>query len=179
MTRQQVDWQADFDMQERTMRTATTKHAAVEQGSVGTGIQVRPARPEDATRVAELGAQLGYPIDADQAETRVRRLAFAPNHCVRVASVDAAPIAGWIHVFRREGIVHDIDAEIGALIVDVGHRGRGVGSALIQVAADWAAGRGCTALGVRTNVIREDAPAFYKHRGFEMVKQQHVLCRKL
>ena len=72
-----------------------------------------------------------------------------------------------------------VTAEIAGLVVDEERRGAGIGASLVASAADWARARGCRALRVRTNVIRERALRFYEREGFGRLKQQHVLEKPL
>jgi GNAT superfamily N-acetyltransferase len=47
-------------------------------------------------------------------------------------------------------------------------RGRGVGTALVERAAAWAAARGCRLLAVETQNVNVDACRFYARRGFAL-----------
>ncbi len=65
-------------------------------------------------------------------------------------------------------------AEVGGLVVAAGHRGSGVGAALLAAAADWARARGLTRLWIRANLARRGAHDFYPHIGCRAVKDQRV-----
>ena len=43
----------------------------------------------------------------------------------------------------------------------------------------WAEARGCSAIMVRSNVVRERAHAFYQRLGFEVIKTQRVLRKPI
>jgi GNAT superfamily N-acetyltransferase len=127
---------------------------------------IRTAKPSDAEFIAVLSGQLGYPVTPEEMVQRLGGLTDA----------DAVFVAehGWIHVAERRSLESPTHAEILALIVDVKHRGAGVGRALLDRAAAWARERGLAELRVRSNVVREKARAFYERHGFAVVKTQRV-----
>jgi GNAT superfamily N-acetyltransferase len=136
-------------------------------------IELRAPRPEDAVAIADLCAQLGYRVNAD--EIRDRLAAPSPeDSSVVVARLDGR-VVGWLEVGLVRALESGTWAEITGLVVDAATRRRGVGDALVRWAADWARGRGQPRLRVRTNVIRKDAFAFYTRLGFGETKQQRVL----
>jgi GNAT superfamily N-acetyltransferase len=139
---------------------------------------VRAARPEDAPELARLSTQLGYPMTASDAERQLASIAGHPDHALLVAASPDA-LAGWMQVSLTRIFESPVTAEIAGLVVDEARRGSGIGASLVAAAADWARARGCRALRVRTNVIRERALRFYEREGFGRVKQQNVLERPL
>lgn len=143
-----------------------------------TPLAVREARPEDAPELARLSTQLGYPMSAADASRQLELLAGHSDHSLLVA---AAPdrLAGWLQVSLSRIFESPVTAEIAGLVVDEERRGAGIGASLVASAADWARARGCRALRVRTNVIRERALRFYEREGFGRLKQQHVLEKPL
>jgi GNAT superfamily N-acetyltransferase len=140
--------------------------------------RIRGARREDAPRLAALSGELGYPMTADDAVRRLADLESHGDHALLVAETDGR-VAGWIQVCLPRIFETPKSAEIAGLVVDSAERGRGVGRDLVAAAAGWAAERGCVAVRVRTNVIRERAHAFYVREGFLEVKTQKVLEKKL
>ena len=146
--------------------------------SDATSFAVRPARGGDAEDLARLSTQLGYPMTARDAETRLDAIADHPDHALLVAD-SGAGVAGWLQVSLPRIFETPPAAEIAGLVVDETRRGGGIGAALVAAAADWARGHGCRALRVRTNVIRERALRFYEREGFGRIKAQHVLERPL
>ena len=68
-------------------------------------------------------------------------------------------------------------AEIGGLVVAATHRRQGIGRALADAAGQWARSMGHGRVRVRTNVIRQEAAAFYGSLGFDLRKQQKVFER--
>ena len=58
-------------------------------------------------------------------------------------------------------------AKLAALVVDVSHRGQGVGSALVEAMEAEARARRCELLFLTTAARRDDAHAFYRQVGLE------------
>ena len=140
--------------------------------------RIRRARPEDASRLAALSGELGYPMTAEDAVGRLADLEARGDHALMVAE-DNGRVAGWIQVSLPRIFETPTSAEIAGLVVDAAERGKGLGRALVAAASGWAAERGCVAVRVRTNVIRERAHAFYVREGFLEIKTQKVLEKKL
>lgn len=148
--------------------------------TLGNGpLRVRTARPEDADRIKELADQLGYPRSVEQFRTGVAQLGEDENHVILVAESDAGQVVGWVHAYVRASLLSEFAAELGALVVDETLRGNGIGRELTRRAEAWACRRGCRSIGVRTNVLREDAYRFYTSAGYDLVKSQRVLRRAL
>lgn len=141
-----------------------------------TQAHVRPARSADAKFLADLATQLGYPTTEPEILSRLEQLQGRDQHAVLVAE-QGDQVVGWIHIFGAYRLESGAFAEIGGLVVDRAFRASGAGRALVQAAAEWARGQGFQHLRVRTNVIREDAHAFYLHLGFSNAKWQAVLSR--
>jgi GNAT superfamily N-acetyltransferase len=137
-------------------------------------LEIRPARPADAERLAALSVELGYPMTAAEATERLAPLSAHPDHAILVAAA-GGHVDGWIQVSLPRIFETPQRAEIAGLVVDSAARGRGIGRELVAAAADWARERGCAGIRVRTNVVRERAQAFYRREGFRELKKQMVL----
>jgi GNAT superfamily N-acetyltransferase len=135
---------------------------------------VRWALPEDAERLAALSTELGYPMTPEEAAARLRELTGHPDHAILVAESDGC-VAGWVQVSLPRIFETPARAEIAGLVVDETARGRGIGRELVAAAVSWARDRGCLAIRVRSNVVRERAHAFYRREGFGGIKTQVVL----
>lgn len=118
---------------------------------------IRPASPEDATVIALLATQLGYPNTPEEIATRLQDVLAQPGSEVLVALDDDGTVIGYGHVFGAHRVDSNPFAEIGALVVDETRRSRGTGAALVA----WAIEQGYREMRVRSNVIRERAHAFY------------------
>lgn len=140
---------------------------------------IRPATDADAERLAALCGQLGYPASPDQVRLRLERLLADGDHALFVAQTAEGRAVGWVHVFVRQLLVLDRHAELGGLVVDEGYRGRGTGRLLMETAEDWASGRGCEALYVRSNVVRERAHRFYEGIGYGLIKRSCLFLKDL
>jgi GNAT superfamily N-acetyltransferase len=133
----------------------------------------------DVDRLAVLCEQLGYPSTPAQVHQRLGQVLQDEDQAVFVAEGVAGQVVGWVQVFGRQLLVVDRHAELGGLVVDEGHRGRGVGPQLMEQAEDWARARGCEALYVRSNVVREGAHRFYEGIGYAQIKTSRVFLKDL
>ena len=128
---------------------------------------IRHPNPGDATDLAALLGQLGYPADAAEVPSRLR--AFAPgSHAVawvaelegRVVGVATAHVIAAIHK-------PDAVAMLTALVVAESARGHGIGRALVLAAERWAVEQGASAISLTSAVRRTEAHAFYKRLGYD------------
>lgn len=142
-------------------------------------MKIREARFSDAQVLAALSGQLGYPMQPEEAEDRLRMLQISETDAVLVAESKEGKVIGWIHLCGALRFETGPYAEIAGLVVDEAWRSQGAGAALVEAGADWAAGRGYQTFKVRSNVIRERAHIFYERLGFTRSKTQVVLVRRL
>jgi GNAT superfamily N-acetyltransferase len=147
----------------------------------GTAIKIRKARRGDAERIAQLTGELGYPATAAQIAVRLRHLTPVSKHAVFVAETPEAGtgVVGWVHVSVSHLLESDVRAEVNGLIVADGQRSVGAGAKLLEAAEEWARGRGCRGMNVRSNVIRERAHKFYERQGYEHYKTQKAFRKPL
>src|SRR5262252_5138644 len=90
---------------------------------------IRDARDADAQAIAALLTQLGYPSDADAVEERLDRVWVVGDRVI-VAEVEG-DVVGVVHLQVTPALERERPAgKIGALVVDEGHRGQGIGRAL-------------------------------------------------
>ena len=136
--------------------------------------RVRPALLTDAGRIAVLSGQLGYPSSAASVGRRLRNLLARRDHAIWVAENDGGNVAGWIHVFVKQLLESDREVEIGGLVIDEIFRGQGVGKALVERAERWAKARRLKSVYVRSNIVRNDAHAFYQKLGYKVIKTQNA-----
>ena len=140
---------------------------------------IRPARAGDYEKMAVLAGQLGYPSTAAQIEARFAPMENSSMYALFVAEDAASDLVGWISTYLFRSMAMDCFAEISGLVVDENNRSRGVGKLLLKAGEDWARAQGCSRLSVRSNVSRERAHRFYARNGFEQVKTQVCLSKKL
>ena len=128
-------------------------------------------RINDAKAVNRLSHQLGYPLATDETTANIEAVISSPDHVAFVA-VFNNQVVGWIgasQAFMIEVMPH---CEINGLVIDKDFHGKGIGKLLIEKVKEWAREKGNKKLGLRCNVRRVEAHAFYKHLGFKDLKQQ-------
>jgi GNAT superfamily N-acetyltransferase len=141
-------------------------------------VTVRAASPDDAAQLAELSGQLGYPAQPEEMKRRLARVKPNDDHAILVAEQQGG-VVGWVHVFLYHSIENGTRAEVGGLVVDERCRSQGVGHQLLARAEQWASEKGCRAIGLRSNVIRERAHAFYEREGYRVIKTQKTFRKDL
>jgi GNAT superfamily N-acetyltransferase len=134
--------------------------------------QIRVAMSQDYARMAELADELGYPAKVEQLAQRMGRIKESSEHAVFVAQLSSGEITGWIGVFVYHAVEIDARAEVSGLVVDERHRSQQIGLRLLERAERWAREKGCTAVALRSNVIRQRAHRFYERNGYEHLKTQ-------
>ncbi|MGH9488278.1 MAG: GNAT family N-acetyltransferase [Terriglobales bacterium] len=141
-------------------------------------VSIRPPRPGDEDRIAELAGQLGYPSSGPQVRQRLQDLTSRAQACVRVAELDGE-LSGWI----AASVMHCLECvpipEITGLVVDERRRSSGIGAALLTAVEAWARASGYGALTVRSNIVRVRAHRFYLRHGYTVVKTQRCFQREL
>lgn len=148
------------------------------QASEG-AVHARHPTRRDAERLAELATQLGYPSTPEEVVARLAAIEKDSGHAIFVAENSTGEIHGFAHVFVMRTVESEQRAEIGGLVVDERCRSRGIGRALVAHAEEWAREHGCEAIGLRSNVIRERAHAFYERLGYRHVKTQKAFRKTL
>jgi GNAT superfamily N-acetyltransferase len=139
-------------------------------------IELRRARRGDVARIVELIAadQLGATRDGiADADDLARYLdAFdaidADASELLVVAVDGDEVVATMQVSFLPGLARrgSLRAQIDAVRVASGHRGRGLGDAMFRWAIDEARRRGCSLVQLTTDKSRADAHRFYARLGF-------------
>ena len=129
---------------------------------------IRRVRLDDATEVAALLVELGYP-DNSVDDVR-RRLAMWTQEAAGVVliaegggQVVGAVAVAAIPYLEREGRW----GRIVALVVAAGRRGQGIGRRLVEAAEEAAGGLGCVAMEVTSARGRTESHPFYRSLGYE------------
>ena len=138
---------------------------------------LREATVADASAIADLAAQLGYSVTADEIIDRLNHLP-SESETVVVALVDSK-VCAWMQVGVALSIESAPFVEIRGLVVDETFRSSGIGSQLVVFATKWALTKNVATLRVRSNSLRTDTHAFYQRRGFDVSKQQKVFTLHL
>jgi GNAT superfamily N-acetyltransferase len=147
-------------------------------GTHDRAITVRMMEPNDAVGVAELCAALGYPTTTGHVSERVAMLTASARDVLLVAD-DGTTVVGWVHGFVSMLLETDVFVEIGGLVVAESMQRRGVGRLLMIAIEQWAVGRGCQHVRLRSNVVREGAHRFYESLGYRQMKTQYTFAKEL
>ena len=142
-------------------------------------IRIRKAVLEDASSLAILSNQLGYPTSAAEIIKRLPKIQRMEDEALFVAVSQEKNILGWIHVLMSYRLVVDPFAELGGLVVADGYRGQGIGKSLLMKAEDWAKERGLDTFRIRARSTREGAHHFYLKMGYQLWKDQKVFEKQL
>jgi RimJ/RimL family protein N-acetyltransferase len=143
---------------------------------VSAGFEVRRARPGDAARLVELAEAVasepeGWLVtdgawrSAGDERRYLRTVARYPHAAVFVAEADEDVVAR-LSLARDPHPASSHVADLG-LMVAASHRRRGIGSALLATAVDWARGAGVRKLELHVFPHNEAAVALYERFGFE------------
>ena len=138
-------------------------------------VAIRPARPEDAAQLVELGSAVGAEDGAwllttdgwrSVADERryLRALKRYPHAAVFVAEA-AEGIIGRLSIARDPHPASHHVADLG-LMVAAGRRRQGVGTALMAEATAWARGAGVRKLELHVFPHNDAAIALYEKLGF-------------
>lgn len=141
-------------------------------------VRIRRARIADASCLATLAGELGYPTAAREMKKRLDRVLRQASHIVLVAEKDG-DVIGWLHLSVSPLLDVPMRAEINGLIVAEGKRSAGAGAKMLTVGEQWARRKRCTGMSVRSNVIRERAHAFYERQGYEHYKTSKAFRKPL
>ena len=129
-------------------------------------VEIREASVADASAMARLCVQLGYPAESNAMPERLQRLARDPNARALVAT-QGERVVGLLTVHLRDTINHEAPiGQITLLVVDEAIRSRGAGRALVEAAEAWARSRGTRRITVTTALDRGGAHAFYEKIGY-------------
>jgi GNAT superfamily N-acetyltransferase len=140
----------------------------------GSEFEFRLATPSDATAIAALVTQLGYPTAGPEMQGRLARLLSHPEHTMVVAQ-SAGEVVGMAsaevgHALESDGTY----GRITALVVDERWRGRGLGRLLMQRMERWCRERGAHRLTLTSGDHRVDAHKFYEAIGYRSTGRRFV-----
>ena len=127
----------------------------------------------DVKPVAELSAQLGYPVSEIELQDRFLRITATNGNGIFVALNNAQTVIGWMHVHVVDRLEVGCYADIGGIVVDETMRGRGAGRALMLCAETWAREQGFDRVKLSSGAHRIDAHAFYEHIGYSNIRTSY------
>lgn len=142
-------------------------------------VKIRRAHQADASRIAELSGQLGYPTTRRAMAGRLRSALRQKSGACFVAETKEDGVVGWAHVSVTPMLEVERRAELNGLVVDEKVRSQGAGWRLLRAAEAWARQKRCKGISVRSNVLRERAHGFYERHGYEHYKTQNAFRKKL
>jgi len=153
----------------------------------GLSLAIRPARPEDASTLVELGSTIGREEGAwllntsgwrSVAEERryLRALKRYPHAAVFVAEADGR-LVGRLSLARDPHPSSQHVADLG-LMVAARHRRRGIGRALLEQAVAWAREADVRKLELHVFPWNEPALKLYEGFGFEREGLRHAHYRR-
>lgn len=140
--------------------------------------QIRPACLSDASELARLSSELGYPASESERASRLQAAQRLPPSFHRGAT-NASGLLGWIVAELRLVLESGEIIEISGLVVDTNQRQKGIGRALLAGAEQWGKNRGITTAWVSSNITRTGSHHFYERTGFIRTKTQHQYCKLL
>jgi GNAT superfamily N-acetyltransferase len=129
--------------------------------------ELRPAGLADAPAIARLLTQLGYASTEVQAAKRLASILHRPDWITLVAA-QGREVVGFAGLELAPSYTDDASvARIVTMVVDEGHRGRGIGALLVGALEARATAMGAGKIVVASALQRADAHAFYENLGYE------------
>lgn len=140
---------------------------------------IRSMTAGDASDVAALSGQLGYPTTAAQVRERLEAISQTPDNVSFVAERNGV-VVGWVNVFGVHLLASPASfAEIGGLVVDTNERRQGIGRQLMAHAEAWAAAQNYGHLRLRSGLHRTDAHHFYESIGYTLARTSLMFRKEL
>ena len=141
-------------------------------------VSIRIARASDADAIARLTAQLGYDVPLSAVQTRLDSILLRSDQRLLVAE-DSGDSMAWLHAMIVECLETDRFVTIAGLVVESGHRRRGVGRLLMRHAEQWADEQGCRVVRLWSSAGRAAAHRFYEGVGYTNIKTQYSFAKGL
>jgi len=134
---------------------------------ISDSLEIRLATADDAPALGRLLTQLGYPTEAAEIPDRLEKLYARPGTVALAAEV-GGKVVGCVTVHLFQALhTSEPTAWLTAVVVDEDVRGKGVGSALVRRAEEWAMQHGAHRISLTSALRRKEAHEFYKARDYE------------
>lgn len=128
---------------------------------------IREYEKEDISDIYELlRNELGKNVSVETLENRIDKMLGDSNYKIFVAQIDNETV-GFIGV--HFGLAFEIDGKVMriiALAVKEDYQHKGIGTALVKEAEEYAKHSGVTVIGVNSGLPRLTAHKFYEKQGF-------------
>jgi GNAT superfamily N-acetyltransferase len=130
-------------------------------------VQLRPIRRQDASRLADLLGELGYPTTEAAVHERLDYWLDDPASWL-IGAVDDGDLVGVAALHVKPMLeVTGKAGRLGALVVDERYRSRGVGQSLVTAAEEQARAAGCVKMEITSSRYRTRTHEFYVLLGYE------------
>jgi GNAT superfamily N-acetyltransferase len=139
---------------------------------------IRRMAESDLEAASPLMEQLGYALTAAELRRRYLAVMNADGHALLVGEREGHLVA-LLHVYARPALDKPPEAIVQALVVASNGRRGGVGKALMARAEAWARERGFTSLALSSQIARDQAHAFYKALGYDIVATSHLFRKTI
>ncbi|MDI9238713.1 GNAT family N-acetyltransferase [Lysobacter sp. LF1] len=135
-------------------------------GSDEAAVRVRAAELGDASDVAHLLAELGYPCSRDEAAERIAVVRHDPRQHLLLAE-DDGDACGLVSLYTLYSVVHGCElARITGLVVLPDRHGRGIGRRLLKEVESISRRSGVRRIEITSSPNRTGAQAFYRRCGY-------------
>jgi GNAT superfamily N-acetyltransferase len=141
-------------------------------------VTVRPATLQDATAVAALSGELGYPVGVETLRGRLQAILASAADRMLVAADASGDVVGWLQAHATCVVESGFRVEITGLVILPAVRRRGVGRALVAEAERWAKNVSAESIVVRSNANRLESHSFYPALGYTLAKTQQVYRKR-
>jgi len=132
-------------------------------------IQIRECKAEDFDGVVALLGQLwpGKQLDSVSLR-RVYDRTLASNRQVYLCAESGQRVVGFGSLTIKSNLWNEAFVGfVDEMVVDGAHRGRGIGTQILDHLISWAHERGCNRIELDSAFHRKDAHTFYERRGFQ------------
>lgn len=134
-------------------------------------IEIRTITIDDTEAICKISSEdLGYDCETSLVEKKITNL--DPGREVVYAAVIGGTVVGYIHAEIYSVLYFEDMVNYLGLAVDGRYRRRGVGTALVRAAEEWAVGKGIKHIRLNSGSSRTEAHEFYRRLGYEDNKTQ-------
>lgn len=133
-------------------------------------ISIAVAKPEDATRVADLLNQMGYATTELETVKRIT-LYGQPSYQLIIAKAEEITV-GFIALHFYD-VLHlpAPEGRISSFCIDEKVRGKGIGKTLLNAAEEYFKENGCYKIVLNSNLKRPETHQFYLNRGYQFTSK--------